>query len=66
MVDEWGAEGRGLDEGLPAVDGPGERIPLGVSRDDDALLLGREKFFCAVFKKKVEMLCLQLSLTSFY
>jgi len=50
FVDECGVEveGLGLELGLPVVDGPGESIPLGVSRDDEALLFGREIFFCTV------------------
>ena len=46
LVDVCGVEeGRDLEEGLPVVAGPGESIPLGVSREDDALLFGREMLF---------------------
>ena len=47
LVDVCGVEGEGrdLEEGLPVAAGPGESIPLGVSREDDALLFGREMLF---------------------
>lgn len=43
--DEFGEEEWGLDDGLPEVDGVGDKTPLGVSLDDDALLLGRDDTF---------------------